>query len=124
MITELTMQDMLNMAHTDDDRATIVMFYGSTCGPCKATMPHYEACSDFYESKNASIKFFRINAWEPEEQKQYCTDTWGVTGVPAFKSFYKNQFIIEKIGGGDEPAMKEFVHNIVDEVFKRFGEKI
>lgn len=124
MVTELTLTDMTKGLPIPDDDVRIIMFYGSTCGPCKATMPHYEAASDFFESKGAKIQFFRFNAWEPTEQAVYCKDVWKIEGVPTFKAFCRGQQIKEKIGGGDEPTMKAFIQDVIDEAFKIFQEKI
>jgi hypothetical protein len=33
-------------------------------------------------------------------------------------------YAIEKVGGGDEPTMMKFIHDGIDEAFKRFGERI
>lgn len=124
MITEITKQDMERGLPTLDDDVRIIMFFGSTCGPCKATMPNYEAVSNYYNSKTNKIQFYKINAWEPEEQAQYCSEIWGIQGVPNFKAFCHGHLILEKSGGGDEQTMNKFVHDVIDEVFKRFGERI
>jgi thiol-disulfide isomerase/thioredoxin len=124
MVTEITMQEMTNSQPIDDGKVRLVMFYGPTCGPCKATMPHYEEVSDFFQSRGANIECLKINAWEPAEQATYCRETWNINGVPTFKAFCHGQQIVEKVGGGDLPTMQKFMHDIVDEVFKRFQEKI
>jgi thiol-disulfide isomerase/thioredoxin len=124
MITEITMQEMTEGLPTPDNYMRVVMFFGETCGPCKATMPNYELASNFYEERNALVKCFRLNAWQPEEQKKYCDEVWKITGVPTFKTFYKGNLILEKVGGGDEEAMRQFIHEGIDQVFKQFGEKI
>jgi thiol-disulfide isomerase/thioredoxin len=124
MVTEITMQEMQAGQEAPDDDVRIVMFYGPTCGPCKATMPHYESTSEFFESRGARIKFYRINAWEPAEQAVYCKETWNVEGVPTFKAFCRGEQIKEKVGGGDEPTMKKFIIDVVDEAYLKFKEKI
>jgi thiol-disulfide isomerase/thioredoxin len=124
MVTEITMQDMMDGQPTADTDLRVVMFYGPTCGPCKATMPHYETASQFFTERNARIKFLKINAWEPVEQANYCRETWKVEGVPHFKVFCKGEQLTERVGGGDEPTMMKFIHDGIDEAFKRFGERI
>lgn len=118
------MDYMMKGQEVEDNDVRVVMFYGASCGPCKATMPHYESASDFFESKGAKMKFFRINAWEPAEHVTYCRETWGVTGVPTFKVFFRGKEIKEKVGGGDEATMKKFFVDIVDDVFVQHKEKI
>lgn len=124
MITELTMEDLQTGLPTPDTDIRIVMFYGAECGPCKATMPNYEAVAKFFVEKGTSIKFYKINAWEPVEQATYCTDVFKITGVPHFKAFCRGQQIADKAGGGDEPTMMAFVQQCVDDVFKLFGVRI
>jgi thiol-disulfide isomerase/thioredoxin len=124
MVTEITMNEMATGTTGSDTDMRVVMFFGSTCGPCTATRPHYEETANFFTEKTSRIKFFRIDAWEPEEQKVYCTEIWGVEGVPHFKIFCRGEQVIEKIGGGDTPTMMKFIHEGIDEVFKRFGDKI
>lgn len=124
MIQEITMTEMAEGLPAPDNDMRVVMFFGPTCGPCQATMPNYELSAEYYTSKNAPIKFFRINAWEPEEQKTYCYETWKIAGVPHFKVFYKGDMILERVGGGDQQTMDKFIHDGIDEVYKRFGDKI
>ena len=124
MVTEISMHEMVAGLPVPDNDIRVVMFFGPTCGPCQATQPHYEAAAKFFVEKNARIQFFRINAWEPEEQKVYCIETWGVQGVPHFKLFCYGEQILEKVGGGDEATMMKFIHDGIDEAFKRFGERI
>jgi len=107
-----------------DDAMHVLMFFGATCGPCKATMPHYESAASYFDKLNANIKFYRINAWEPQEQKDYCLETWGVKGVPHFKVFYKGQQIHTREGGGDETAMLGFIQEAVDTAFRNHSEII
>lgn len=125
MVTELTMHDMQpETGLPPDNNMHVVMFYGATCGPCKASMPYYELVSNFFNERNAPIKFHRIHAWEEGEQKEYCISVWGVNGVPHFKIFYKGQVIAIREGGGDESTMNKFVLDAIDEVFKRFGDRL
>lgn len=118
------MQDMIQGQPEEDTDVRVVMFYGPTCGPCKATMPNYELVSNFFEERGARMRFFKINAWEPAEQANYCRETWKVEGVPHFKAFCRGHVIKEKVGGGDEPTMKAFMQEVVDEAFKVFQERI
>jgi thiol-disulfide isomerase/thioredoxin len=124
MVTEITMDDMIAGLDTPDEDIRILMFYGSTCGPCKATMPNYESSAKFYLEKNARIHFFKINAWEPEEQKMFCMKYLSDAGVPQFKAYYRGEEILNKIGGGNEETINNFIHSAVDTAFFRFQEKI
>lgn len=124
MVTEISMEYMKSGQLEPDDIMRVVMFYGSTCGPCKATMPNYEAVADFYTNNGTSILFYKINAWEPIEQRDYVNETWAIKGVPHFKVFCKGEVIMTKEGGGDEPTMKQFIVDAVDAAFKQLGVRI
>lgn len=124
MIEDITMHNMLPGGLPEDTKVHVLMFYGTSCNPCTNTMPHYEAVSEFYKSKDAPIKFYRIDAWTPEEQKAYCKDAWKVEAVPNFKMFFHGEIIVERSGGGDTPTLHKFVHDGIDEIFKRFSVKI
>ena len=124
MITELTLHDMLEPQSSPDKDVRILMCFGSTCGPCKATLPFYEQVAEYYVSKTNRIKFYKMNAWEPAEQKDYCYNTLKISGVPHFKAFCSGQEILERVGGGNDVVLKQFIHDVIDEAFKRFGEKI
>lgn len=124
MITDITMNEIIHGLPNPDADLHVLMFFGPACGPCKATMPHYEAAAKFYIEKGARIKFYRINAWEPDEQATFCTDKLGVNGVPTFRTYCNSQQLSEKVGGGDEDTMKQYISEAIGEAFKRFGEKI
>jgi thiol-disulfide isomerase/thioredoxin len=125
MVTEITMNEMTTGVPLETfNDMYVIMFYGETCGPCKATMPHYETVANLYKEKNAHIQFFKINTWAPEEQKVYCSNIWGINGVPHFKVFCRSEQVIEKVGGGDEEAMKQFIQDAIYETLKKFQEKM
>jgi thiol-disulfide isomerase/thioredoxin len=124
MVTEVTMNDMIKGLPVPDNDIHIIMFYGDKCGPCQATLPNYEAAAKFFKERNARIRFYKIHAWEPGEQMTYCYETWKISGVPHFKGFCRGIELTDKPGGGDEETMKKYIHDNIDEVFKRFGERI
>jgi thiol-disulfide isomerase/thioredoxin len=124
MVIEITMDDLKVALPEPDDIMRVVMFYGATCGPCKRTMPNYETVAQYFTLKNSPIAFYRINAWEPIEQKEYCEQVWNIDGVPHFKVFLHGYEILTKQGGGDETVMFKFLQDAVDEAFKQRGVKI
>lgn len=123
MVTEINMNEFDEMLVTNMQAAKVIMFFGPTCGPCKATMPNYEAAANFFLSRNCKMEFFKLNAWEPEEQKNFC-NAKGISGVPHFKAFHNGVQLTERVGGGDESYMIEFLQEIVDLTFKQYGEKL
>lgn len=124
MVTEITQEQIESKSVFIDGSLCVIMFFGSTCGPCKATIPHYETSALFYKSLGAKINCYKINAWEPETQAEYCKTVWNVTGVPHFKLFYGDKEIYSKVGGGDEPTIKKMIHDGIDNCFKLHGAKI
>lgn len=124
MVTELTLENMMPGGTEPDDYMHIVMFHGATCGPCKATMPNYEEAAKNLIEKGARIKFHKLHAWETEEVRQKCQDTWGVTGVPHFKIFMNGVNVFDKLGGGDLEEINRIIQSGIDEAFKRFNIRI
>jgi thiol-disulfide isomerase/thioredoxin len=124
MVIEISMNHMMEASPIEDEWMRIVMFFGSTCGPCKKTMPHYETIASYFSMKSSPILFYKINAWEPIEQKEYCEQVWGINGVPHFKAFLLGNVIHTKQGGGDEQTMFKFAQECIDEAFKQHGVRI
>lgn len=124
MIKDITMKEITEGLPNPDNDIHLLMFFGSNCGPCKATMPHYEAVAKFYTEKQSRIKFYRINAWEPVEQATFCSTKMGVNGVPTFRAYCKSTQFSEKVGGGDEEILKKYINGLIDDVFNKFGERI
>lgn len=115
MVTDITMQNMQPGGMPEDSSMHVIMFYGPTCGPCKATMPHYERVAEHLTELGHDIKFHRIDAWNPPDQKTYCREVWGVKGVPHFKFFYQGMEINSRAGGGDFDKLMNFME---DSMFK------
>ena len=109
MVTDITMQHMMPGGMPADTSMHIIMFYGPNCGPCKATMPHYEKIAQDYTEMGVDVKFHRIDAWNPQEQKEYCRNVWGISGVPCFKFFHEGREVHSKRGGGDYDSLKTFI---------------
>jgi thiol-disulfide isomerase/thioredoxin len=118
MVSEIAMTNIVAEDIFEDGYMTILMFYGASCGPCKATMPNYESAAEHFTARGAKIRFYRINAWDPVEQKEYCTNTWGINGVPHFKVFFNKQEVLSKAGGGDYNTMTAFIQDGVDVIFR------
>lgn len=123
MVTEISMTELMTYP-SPKDQLVVVMFFGSTCGPCKATMPFYEEATEYFVNLNHKIKSVKINAWEPAEQATYCKETWNVQGVPHFKAFCGGKEVSHKIGGGNLDSMKEFIEFSMNEAFKQLNVRL
>jgi thiol-disulfide isomerase/thioredoxin len=125
MITELDLNTPIpGSGFAPDENLNIVMFFGKTCGPCKASMPHYEEVAKFYVERSDRIKFYKFHVWETDEHRVHCEQTWGIQGVPNFRAFSRGDTISDLKGGGDFDFLHKFVHNSIDEIFKRFNDKV
>jgi thiol-disulfide isomerase/thioredoxin len=126
MVTDVTMHDVSQILDTGSatSRGVVLMFYGATCGPCKATMPYYDEVSEYFREKNTPIDFYKINAWEPAEQSEYCKTNWSINGVPQFKIFYDHVVLIDRPGGGEFNTLNDIVVSGVDAVFTNYGDKL
>lgn len=124
MVIELNRDDLDPGKVPADDKMHIIMFYGSTCGPCKFTMPFYEETATYFTERTDKIKFYKLHAWETDEVKQYLSDTFDVTGVPKFISFLHGVHIHTKLGGGKREDMMKYVQDSIDNAFKNLGVRI
>jgi thiol-disulfide isomerase/thioredoxin len=109
MVTELTMENVLQTLQKQTDRILFVMFYGASCGPCKGTLPFYEEISEKYKSPKMKMKFYKFHVWENKEVTDFCNEQWKVQGVPMFRVFYSNKVIVAKTGGCDLNMLEDMV---------------
>lgn len=120
MVTEITMETVSDIMNIEDGVMRFIMFYGTTCGPCKMTMPGYEYAAQYYTERKTPHLFYKINAWEPVEQKEFINQTFGSFGVPHFKVMLLGQKIMERSAGMDLARMFQFTQNCMDEAAARF----
>lgn len=124
MLNEVTVKELRDSSFYEKDGVQFVMFFGATCGPCKATMPHYEEAAKFFTERGANIEFYKFNAWEPEEHNNYGREDMGVEGVPTFLAFFDNQEIYRDSGTSDYETMCRRIHSVIDIIFKAHQIKI
>jgi thiol-disulfide isomerase/thioredoxin len=74
-----------------------VMSYGETCGPCKVTMPYYEAvAAHFIEYGIINVKFYKFHQWQPEYKPFIHAHNLAVPGVPTFRGYFFGEVMWEK----------------------------
>lgn len=124
MVTEITLTNIEEGLLDETGILLVLMCYGTTCGPCKFTIPHFQEAANFYSNITPNIKFYMINAWEPLEQRQFLEQMWEIKGVPTFKLIYNSEEVSSRSGGGDFNIIKEMVETGINETFNKFGVKI
>lgn len=102
----------------------IVMHYGETCGPCRATMPNYETIeAHFTEHRVTNVKFYKFNHWE-ESYKPFIQENDLVTrGVPTFKYYYLGELLNQdtKSFTQDPNELKEHIMETVKAIEVTMG---
>lgn len=95
MVTELTPDNFFESLQ-DENVLSVIMFYGNTCGPCKITMPVYEAmAAHFIEYQIPNVKFFRMHFWEKEYKPFFTEHNITTKGVPTFKYYFNGDVLTE-----------------------------
>jgi thiol-disulfide isomerase/thioredoxin len=96
MIVELTPETYFEHVSREGP-LHVVMHYGSTCGPCKMTIPFYSAVeTHFLEHNVTNVKFYWFHQWEDAYKPFIEENNLGVNGVPTFKYFYMGDVINEE----------------------------
>ena len=125
MLKEVTVKQLKGKRFYKKNKVQFVMFYGATCGPCKATLPTYEEVANFFVERGANIEFYKFNAWEPEEHLIYGGEDMNVKGVPTFLAFYEGEEVFRESGAAaDKEIMHKRIHSVVDKLFKEKNIKI
>jgi len=75
----------------------VVMHYGEKCGPCKRTLPIYEAVVHHFLLFNRGdrVKFYKFHQWEPTYKEFIEQNNLNVKGVPTFKFYYVGESVEE-----------------------------
>jgi thiol-disulfide isomerase/thioredoxin len=122
MIIDLTPETFFESVNKEGP-LHVVMHYGETCGPCKATMPHYEILElHFREYNIRNVKFYRFHHWQPE-YKQFIEDNnLKTNGVPTFRYYYMGEKLHEVTSGYNDPNdMKKVVMDVVAGIEQTMG---
>lgn len=122
MLIELVPDTYLNHIRHDGP-LHVVMHYGATCGPCKVTMPQYEAVVAHFELYNISnIKFYRFHQWEPSYKEFIEQNNLNTNGVPTFRYFYMGDVINEEtLSFNDANVLKKHIMNTVAGIESTMG---
>jgi len=122
MIVDLTPETFFESVNKEGP-LHVVMHYGETCGPCKATMPHYEILELHFKEYNVrNVKFYRFHHWQ-KEYKQFIEDNnLKTNGVPTFRYYYMGEKLHEVTASYKDPNdMKKVVMDVVAGIEQTMG---
>jgi thiol-disulfide isomerase/thioredoxin len=97
MIVELTPETFFETVRTEGP-LHVVMHYGATCGPCKMTMPFYEAVATHFElHRVTNVKFYLFHQWEQSYKDFINNSNLKTSGVPTFRYYYFGDVLNEEV---------------------------
>lgn len=122
MITELTPETYFEHVKKEGP-LHVVMHYGSTCGPCSRTRPHYEIVeSHFLEHNVTNVKFYFFHQWDATYTEFINNNSLKVNGVPTFKYFYMGDFMKEDTRSyGDPNELKQHIMEVIQGIESTMG---
>ncbi|SCV04098.1 LAME_0H15742g1_1 [Lachancea meyersii CBS 8951] len=101
-VTQLTsLQDFQKAV--SDKKLSVIDFYATWCGPCKAIAPHYEKLS----VQNPTVDFYRVDVDATPDVAGYC----GISAMPTFLLSKESQTVGKVVGAnvkGLEQAILDF----------------
>jgi thioredoxin len=96
-------------AFVNSPKATVVDFYATWCGPCKAVAPEYDAMSRSHDA--AKVTFCKVDV----DRAQDCARQYNVTAMPTFMVFVNGE-LIEAIRGANMARLGQVVTYAVSQV--------
>ncbi|SCU77708.1 LANO_0A01068g1_1 [Lachancea nothofagi CBS 11611] len=82
---------------------SVIDFYATWCGPCKAMAPHFEKLSDKYPD----VDFYRVDVDGAPDVAGYC----GVSAMPTFLLAKESQ-TVGKIVGADVRGLTQAIEDL------------
>ena len=122
MIIELTPETYFEFSHAEST-LNVVMHYGTTCTPCKITMPNYELVEQHFNDygKADRVKFYRFDHWN---HKPFISENGlDAAGVPTFKYYYGKDLIEQVTKSYTDPnVIKQQIIDVVQAINLTMGE--
>ncbi|SCU92181.1 LADA_0F14906g1_1 [Lachancea dasiensis] len=82
---------------------SVIDFYATWCGPCKAIAPHFEKLSE----KNPEVDFYRVDVDNSPDVAGYC----GVSAMPTFLLAKESQ-TVGKVVGADVRGLTQAISDL------------
>lgn len=101
-------------ALVNSPKVTVVDFYATWCGPCKAIAPEYDSMSRGYDS--AKVTFCKVDV----DRAQDCARQYNVTAMPTFIVFVNGE-LIEAIRGANMARLGQVVQYALSKVKTSFS---
>ena len=122
MIVELTPETYFEYVKKEGP-LHVVMHFGATCGPCKMTIPFYDAVEKhFLEYKVTNVKFYFFHQWEESYKPFIEENNLTVNGVPTFKYLYMGDVITEETRSyNNADELKKSIMTVVDGIESTMG---
>ena len=123
MIVQLTPETYFDAIRTDGP-LHVVMHYGETCGPCKATMPHYEVVVNHFTQHNVTnVKFYKFHQWDQTYKEFIEANNLKVPGVPTFRYIFMNEVLKEDTSSyNDANILKQQIVDAMKAIETTMGE--
>lgn len=99
-VTEVQSLSHFDGVLANEKKATVVDFYATWCGPCKAISPIFDKLAE----KVPEAQFARVDV----DQAQDVAQEWGITAMPTIL-FFQNGVKVDKIIGADPNKLAQLV---------------
>lgn len=86
-----------------DGKLSVIDFYATWCGPCKAMIPHISKLI----KENSDVNFYKVDVDESSDLAIHCQ----VNSMPTF-IFAKDSKLLDKVVGANPPAVENIIKQL------------
>lgn len=103
-MSEIIYANDQNLKELISEGKVLVDFYADWCSPCRMLGPVLEQLAE----ENSDIKIIKVNV----EDNPVMTEEFGISGIPAMKTFVDGELQEEFSGFRPKPALQEILDNL------------